>query len=93
MVDLSSKWYFENMATTTNELFQRALSLKEDERAALASLLLESLDTEVEEGVEAAWLEEVERRMAELDSGAAQGIPWEDVKARLLQNRNAPKKS
>lgn len=93
MVDLSSKWYFENMVTTTNELFQRALSLKEDERAALASLLLESLDTEVEEGVEAAWLEEVERRMAELDSGATKGIPWEDVKARLLQNMNAPKKA
>lgn len=93
MVDLSSKWYFENMATTTNELFQRALSLKEDERAALASLLLESLDMEVEKGVEAAWLEEVERRMAELDSGAAKGIPWEDVKARLLQNQNAPKKA
>ncbi len=93
MVDLSPKWYFENMATMINELFQRALSLKEDERAALASLLLESLDTEVEEGVEAAWLEEVERRMAELDSGATKGIPWEDVKARLLQNMNAPKKA
>ena len=47
---------------------------------------------EVEEGVEAAWVAEIERRAAELDAGAAQAIPWEDVKARLLQGMDAPKK-
>src|SRR4029453_11089475 len=39
-------------------------------RAALAGSLLESLDTEVDEDAEAAWATEVNRRVAELDSGA-----------------------
>lgn len=61
------------------------------ERAALASQLIESLDMEVEEGVEAAWVAEVERRVAELDSGTATTVPWEEVKTRLLANLDAPK--
>ena len=73
-------------------MFEKALDLDERERAMLAGLLLESLDVEVEEGVEAAWVAEIERRTAELDAGAAQAIPWEDVKARLLQGMDAPKK-
>ena len=46
---------------------------------------------EVEEGVEAAWVAEIERRVAELDSGTATTVPWEEVKARLLANLDAPK--
>ena len=41
-------------------------------RAAIAGSLLESLDTEVDEDAEAAWATEVNRRVAELDSGAGQ---------------------
>ena len=67
------------------------MHLDESERAALASLLIESLDMEVEEGVEAAWVAEIERRVAELDSGAAITVPWEEVKARLLANLDVPK--
>ena len=78
------------MATTTEDLYQQALDLTDEERAALAGLLLESLDAQTDTGVEAAWLKEIERRMAELDSGAAEGIPWETVKERLLRNLDAP---
>ncbi len=80
------------MATSAEELYKKALGLKERERAALAARLIESLDTEIEEGVEAAWLAEVERRMEELDSGEVQSIPWDDVRARLLGNLNASDK-
>jgi putative addiction module component len=52
------------MATSTEELFDQALDLDERERAAFASLLIESLDREAEEGVEATWLAEIECRMA-----------------------------
>lgn len=80
------------MATLAEELYQKALNLEERERAALAARLFESLDREVEEGVEAAWLVEVERRMEELDSGKVQSIPWDEVRARLLGNLNASDK-
>jgi putative addiction module component (TIGR02574 family) len=72
------------MAKLAEELYKRALDLDERERADLVARLIESLDTEVEPGVEAAWLAEVERRMENLDSGKAQSIPWEEVRARLF---------
>jgi putative addiction module component (TIGR02574 family) len=69
------------MATLADELYQKALDLDERERAALAARLIESLDTGVEEGVAAAWLGEVERRMEELDPGKVRSIPWEEVRS------------
>jgi putative addiction module component (TIGR02574 family) len=65
-------------------LLDRALRLEEDERADLAGRLLESLDTEVEEGVEEAWRKEVERRMTELDEGVVEPVSWEEVQARVF---------
>jgi len=52
-------------------------------RAALAGSLLESLDVEVDQDAEAAWAIEVNRRLAELDSGAVKMIPWAEVRRRL----------
>jgi len=48
---------------------------------------LKSLDSEVDvdPDVEAAWAQEAERRWHEIESGTVATIPWEDVKARLLQ--------
>ena len=73
------------MSTLAEELYRKALELEERERAALAARLIESLDTEFEEGVEAAWLAEVERRMEERDSGKVQSISWDEVRARLFR--------
>lgn len=77
------------MAASPKDIFEQALHLNDADRAALAGLLLESLDTESEEGVEAAWLAEVEQRMAALDSAAVKAVPWEDVQARLLNRLDA----
>lgn len=66
------------------------MRLKPQERAALTGLLIESLEPESEEGVEEAWLAEIERRMAELDSGSVQTIPWEELRARLYDSPNVP---
>ena len=50
-------------------------------------MLLESLEIADQEGVEAAWLEEIERRVAELDSGAVESVPWTEVKSKVFQPR------
>ena len=71
------------MATSATDLLKQALELKEEERAELASLLIESLDEPAEEGVEAAWATEIERRMADLDSGSAKTLPWDEVREKL----------
>ena len=73
------------MSTHVTELFERASILSEKERATLAGLLIESLESEVDPDVEEAWRVEVERRLAELDAGTAKTVPWEVVKARLLR--------
>ena len=61
----------------------QAMRLAPDERATLMRLLIEAVDAEAEEGVEDAWRAEIERRMAELDSGSVETSPWEEVRARL----------
>ncbi len=71
------------MATSATDILKQALELEEEERAELASLLIESLDEPAEEGVEAAWATEIERRMADLDSGSAKTLPWDEVRERL----------
>lgn len=71
------------MTLMADKLYKKALKLTEQERAELAAKIIDSLDSEEEVGVEAAWLIEVERRMQELDSGAVHSIPWEEVRNNL----------
>lgn len=71
------------MVTSRDDIFRGALSLSESDRADLIAALIESLDSEVEAGVEEAWRIEIERRAKELESGAVQSIPWEVVRERL----------
>jgi putative addiction module component (TIGR02574 family) len=73
------------MSTHVTELFAQASILSEEERATLAGLLIESLESEIDPDVEEAWRVEIKRRLAELDAGTAETVPWETVKAKLLQ--------
>jgi putative addiction module component (TIGR02574 family) len=65
------------------EILKEALALPTEARAALAASLLESLDTEVDEDAEGAWATEVNRRVAELDTGVVKTIPWSEARRRL----------
>lgn len=70
------------MSTLVEELSRKALSLSPEERIQLAENLLATVQ-EVDEEVEAAWDEEIRRRIAEIDSGTAKLIPSEEVFAEL----------
>jgi putative addiction module component (TIGR02574 family) len=62
----------------TRETFEaKLLQLPAEERAHLARVLLESLDDQPD--LDPAWLEEAERRAAELASGAAKAVPAADA--------------
>jgi putative addiction module component (TIGR02574 family) len=39
---------------------------------------------------EDGWVAELERRAAELESGAVQGISWEDLRERLMRCHRDP---
>ena len=71
------------MARSARDLFDEAMRLDPQERAILLRLLIEALDADTEESVEEAWRVEIDRRVAELDSGSVEAVPWEEVRARL----------
>ena len=73
------------MARSARELFEEAMKLDPKERATLMRLLIDTLDAESEEGAEEAWRAEIERRIVELDSGAVETVPWEELRARLYE--------
>jgi len=75
------------MSPEVSDLLKRALALSVDERAALANTLLDSLE-QTDESVQAAWDEEVARRMQDLRAGKAVTVPWEELHQELLAMLN-----
>lgn len=73
------------MTESAEEIKVKALELSDKDRAELAHLLLVSLDEEVEEGVEAAWDAELDKRVREIDSGQAKGRDAFEVLAEMRQ--------
>jgi putative addiction module component (TIGR02574 family) len=80
---MGARRYNDPMTQQASELLQKSLSLSKQERAELAGSLIESLDTTVDEAAEAAWNQEIVRRIGDLDSGKAKTIPWEAVRSRV----------
>ena len=71
---------------TFNEVLKDALVLDENDRAALAERLLDSLDLDgggpVDEAeIERAWTKESVRRLEELRSGRVKAVPADEVHA------------
>ncbi len=72
------------MTPEVAKLLEQALSLSVEEQEALADSLISNLGGKVDEGVLAAWDEEIKKRIADLDSGNAKTIPWTEVRQRNL---------
>lgn len=77
------------MITDYKEIENSALKLDEKHRAELAKRLINSLDPQVDEDIEQAWIDEVHRRKEEITSGKVTPIPGEEVhkEARKLLNK------
>lgn len=74
------------MSVSVDQLLRQALELEPKARAELATLLLESVPTEPQEEVDAAWEATIRRRVKELESGAVQTIPWKEVRRKLVRS-------
>lgn len=66
------------MSTSLKQAEEQARALAAEERAKLAEAMLESLRSPLSE-IEAAWAEEIERRVAAFDRGEIASYPAEDV--------------
>ena len=66
------------MSTLVEELSQKALTLPPEERVRLAEQILSTVQA-IDAEAEAAWDEEIRRRIAEIDDGTAKLIPAAEV--------------
>lgn len=78
--------------TEVESILHAALRLPAEARAAVAAELLESLDVpeQAPEEVEAAWADEIERRLGEVDAGAITPVPWAEARRRIFAAAKGP---
>ena len=76
-------------ANTIDSIIDQALQQPERERARIAERLISSLEQTTDFDVELAWQKEIGKRLEEIDSGAVECVPWEDVRNKLYENANA----
>jgi len=65
------------------QLLAEALRLSDEERAALAGALIQSLGTEVDVDAEAMWSLQIRGRLDRIDAGTATTIPWSEARRRI----------
>jgi putative addiction module component (TIGR02574 family) len=67
------------MITDYKEIQQSALELDAKHRADLAKRLIDSLDQQIDDDIEQAWIDEIEKRKAEIKSGKVTPISGQEV--------------
>jgi putative addiction module component (TIGR02574 family) len=79
------------MSPSAQRLLEEALALPEDARTDLLEALIESLDEPAErpDEVEAAWADEIARRLRAVETGSVRPIPWEEARKAIFGSRDA----
>lgn len=67
------------MIELAEKIFEQALDLPINDRLILIDKLLISTNLPTQNDIDQAWVQEVERRYQEVNSGAAKLIPGEEV--------------
>jgi putative addiction module component (TIGR02574 family) len=67
-----------------NSVLNDARRLSESERLRLIDALWESVPDDANFPLDEAWAAELERRVAEIQSGAVETVPWETIRAEAL---------
>jgi putative addiction module component (TIGR02574 family) len=73
------------MPETVADLVQRGRALPPEEREKLVEQLLESLNESDARELDASWSAEIEKRLAEYDSGAVAAVDAEEVFAKAAR--------
>lgn len=77
------------MKASIQKIFRVASALPDAERAELVEALLSTLAPGKEIPLDDAWLAEIDRRCAELDSGTVEAVPWSVVRERVRKKYRA----
>ena len=71
------------MSSKLAEITQEALRLPDDEQLRLARTLLEKSEATGDADADAAWEDEIERRIKSIDAGLAKSRPFAEVVAEV----------
>lgn len=69
--------------SSKQHIMLEALQLNEAERLEVAEALYASLEGPPDPGADEAWSAEIQKRIADLDSGKVKTIPWEQARRRI----------
>jgi putative addiction module component (TIGR02574 family) len=78
------------MSPSAKRVLEDALALPEDARTDLVEALIESLEAPAESPaeVEAAWTDEIARRLKDVETGAVKPIPWDEARKMIFGSRD-----
>jgi len=77
------------MTTVTESLLEQVLALPDDERQEFLALLQARLPELAEGELGDEWIDELDRRLADVEAGNVPTVKWEAVKDRLLAKYSA----
>jgi putative addiction module component (TIGR02574 family) len=72
----------ESMGVTMDQIVEETREWPEEDVAELVDRIYRARYGDIPTAVEAAWREEINRRIADLESGRVQGIPFEETLAK-----------
>ena len=80
------------MGSRIDELYKQFSALPDDDKWSLAAQIFEDLHGPADPGAEEAWLQEIDRRLDQIDRGPVETVPWEKVDEEMTQLVNAKKR-
>lgn len=69
------------MSATLEQIVHEAMQLSPAQRAELADFLVESLETTPPDEIQKLWLDEANKRLAEVRAGKVKTVPGDEVLA------------
>jgi putative addiction module component (TIGR02574 family) len=78
------------MSPSAKRVLEDALALPEDARIELVEALIESLERPADPpaDVEAAWTQEIARRLKHVETGAVKPIQWDEARKMIFGPRD-----
>jgi putative addiction module component (TIGR02574 family) len=78
------------MSPSAKRVLEEALALPEDARTDVLEALIESLEppADAPADVDAAWTDEIARRLHDVETGAIKPIPWDEARKLIFGPRN-----
>ena len=71
------------MSAVFKQVIQGIGELSSDEKALVAHCLISSLEIKHDDSVDVAWGELAEKRFLELESGAVEGVSWDEIRNKV----------